>query len=71
MIYLGTHAPGTKDVATFRRAQHDTLNFETCGGEQSSPDEASPATGGQLLYFPAKVAESRHNEPTKGSHHDQ
>jgi hypothetical protein len=45
------------DAATYRRAQHDTLNFETCGDERSSPDEASSTEMGQLLYFPARVAE--------------
>lgn len=57
MIYLGPQPPDTKDTVAYRRAQHDTLNFETCGGERSSPDDASPSEMGQLLYFPAKVAE--------------
>ncbi|MHB8380196.1 MAG: DUF4097 family beta strand repeat-containing protein [Acidimicrobiales bacterium] len=57
MIYLGSHPPGTSYATTYRRAQRDTLNFETCGGERSSPDDAGPAGMGQLLYFPAKAAE--------------
>jgi len=71
MIYLGSHPACSTDVSTFEGTQHDTLNFETCGGESSSPDDLSPDQMGQLLHFPAKAAESRRNESTKGSHHVQ
>jgi len=57
MNFLGSHSRGTSYPTTFRRARHETLNFETCGGERSSPDEAAHPEMGQLLYFPATVAE--------------
>lgn len=57
MIYLEPHPRGTTDTETYRSAQHDTLDFEICGGEHSSPDEASSTEMGQLVYFPARVAE--------------
>ena len=57
MRYLAPRLPVTTLDVSYRRARHDTLNFETCGGERSSPDDASLEAPSQLLYFPAKAAE--------------
>ena len=57
MRYLGAYAPTRAHEETYRQARHATLNFETCGGERSSLDDASSAPLGQMTYFPAKFAE--------------
>jgi hypothetical protein len=56
MRYLGQDLTGAARAETYRSARHATLNFESCGGERSSSDDASLRPLGQMIYFPAKAA---------------
>jgi DUF4097 and DUF4098 domain-containing protein YvlB len=53
MRYLKTT---TDRPASYRAAQHDTLNFEACGGERWSSDDVELRPDAQVIPFPIRVA---------------
>jgi hypothetical protein len=42
--------------ATYRDAQHDTLNFEACGGEHWSTDDLELRPDAKVILFPVRIA---------------
>ncbi|MGC1239868.1 MAG: DUF4097 family beta strand repeat-containing protein [Acidimicrobiales bacterium] len=42
--------------ATYRAAQHDTLNFEACGGEPWSADDLELRPDAKVIPFPMRIA---------------
>lgn len=54
MRYLDPSYPGS---ASFKSARHETLNFESCGGERYSSDDVPTRPLAQILQFPTKVAQ--------------
>jgi DUF4097 and DUF4098 domain-containing protein YvlB len=42
--------------ATYRAAQHDTLNFEACGGERWSSDDLELRPDAKVIPFPLRIA---------------
>jgi hypothetical protein len=41
---------------TYRATQHDTLNFEACGGEHWSSDDLELRPDAKVIPFPARIA---------------
>jgi hypothetical protein len=41
---------------TYREARHDSLNFESCGGERHSPDDTTLEPFGRIYRFLASAA---------------
>jgi hypothetical protein len=41
---------------TYREARHDSLNFESCGGERHSPDDTTLEPFGRIYHFLASAA---------------
>ena len=54
MRYLG---PSLSTADSYRSDRHDTLNFESCGGEHHSSDDDALNPLAQIAQFPTRVAE--------------
>jgi DUF4097 and DUF4098 domain-containing protein YvlB len=48
------HAQNSKP--SYRESRKNTLNFESCGGETSSPDEVENQPVAKMYHFPTRVA---------------
>src|SRR5665213_2016578 len=54
MRYLDPSYPSS---ASYESARHDSLNFESCGGERHSSDDVLIRPLAQIMQFPTKVAQ--------------
>ncbi|HEY5266880.1 MAG TPA: DUF4097 family beta strand repeat-containing protein [Acidimicrobiales bacterium] len=49
--------PRKSGFDSYQSGRHDTLNFESCGGETHSSDDVASRPLAQILQFPIRVAE--------------
>ncbi|HEY5111963.1 MAG TPA: DUF4097 family beta strand repeat-containing protein [Acidimicrobiales bacterium] len=49
--------PSYASAASYQSARHESLNFESCGGERHSSDDVPTRPLAQIMQFPTKVAQ--------------